>query len=193
MVGKDIRGYVNPFAPGRTVSGQAAAVNVDGCEVYTEDRHGKQIDALLRSVRKGTVVLVEELYCLAPGIGRIDRRRRLLAERIEDIKAKGGHIRELATGMETGKGKLPAMLLRAYEQMATSGRARRRGKEGRPPVWPTSGPVYDGMEMIWQSRRYQNDDERKTAISKRFGSSPSNVWLRQQFGSPSRGKGTRST
>jgi len=184
---KDIRGYVNPDAPGRTVSGQRAAMTG---EVYTEDRHDRQIDALIRSVRKGSVVQVEELYCLAPGIGRIDRRRRLLAERIEAIKDRGGVIHEIATGMLSNK-RLPAMMLRAYEMMATSGRARHKGREGRPDVWPKSGQEYEGYRNVWHSRLYQNDDERRTAIKKRFGKSPSNVWLRQQFGSPSRGKQLR--
>ena len=76
-------------------------------------------------------------------------------------------------------------MFHAYEQIATSGRANQRGGEGRPPIWPRKGQVYEGMRLLWQSRRYANDDQRRTAIAKAYGEAPSWVWLRNEFGSPS--------
>ena len=183
MSGKlDIRGYVNPFAPGATESGQREGMTG---EIYVEDRRGHVIEDLIQSIRKGSIVAVKELYCLAPGHFRPQKRRRLLTERIEAIKAQGGSILELATGYSTRKGHLPRMLLTAYEQIASSGRARKRDAEGRPPIWPRKGQVYEGMKLLWQSRRYSNDNQRMAAIAKNFGKSPSRVWLRIEFGSPS--------
>jgi len=180
MSGKqDIRAYVNPFVPGRTETGQKAAVSG---EVYIEDRSGKQIDALIRSVRKGSVVEVEELYCLAPGKGRADKRRRVMVERIETIKARGARIREAETGLQL-PGKGIWMLMRAYEQIATSGRARKRDVEGRPPH-PWTPHELGVMEAVWFSRRYKNDDERLTAIEQRIGKRPGRTWLRNKLGSP---------
>jgi hypothetical protein len=179
MKGKaDIRAYINPFVPGTAESTQKAAVP-EGAEVYIEDRKGRQIDGLIRSIRKGSVVAVYELYCLAPGIGRADKRRRILAERMEAIHDRLGQIEEMNSIDYPKSGRL----LRAYEQIASSGRGRRRDKEGRPPT-PWTAHELNAMETIWQSRRYKNDDERLTAIEKRLGKKPGRTWLRGRFGSP---------
>ena len=178
---RDLRGYVNPFAPGRTDAGQRKSMSG---EVYTENKRGNVIDALIRSVRKGNIIAVQELYCLAPADFRPQKRRRLLTERIDAINAQGGSILELATGYSSRNGHLAKMLLTAYEQIATSGRARRKPGQGAPLTWPRSGPIYEGMRLLWQSRCYTNDNQRLTAIRKEFGKAPSRVWLAQQFGSP---------
>lgn len=184
MVAKPrIKGYVNPFVPGTTETGQREGMT-PGIDVYVEDRRGKMIFALIRSIRSGTIIEVQEAYCLAPGIGRADVRRRALADRIKAIKDKGGIIRETQTG-RVSKGNLPHMTLHAYEQIATSGRGRRRDKEGRPPK-QVSAEQLAGMEAIWRSRQYGNNKKRIAAIKKRFGKSPSLSWLRTKFGSPHR-------
>ncbi len=176
----DVRCYVNPKVPGTTEAGQRE--NMTG-EIYVEDRRGKQIDALLKSVRKGTVVEVMELYCLAPALGYANKRRRILAERIEAIKARGGVIRETRTGW-LSKGRMARMALMAYEQIASSGRARHRDKTGRPPREWTAHEL-QVMESIWNSRRHSNDDKRVTAIKANIGKSPSRSWLRLKFGGTS--------
>ena len=180
MSGKlDIRGYVNPEVPRTTESGQRE--NMTG-DVYVENKSGTVIDRLIRSVRKGTVVEVMELYCLAPVIGYANKRRRILTERIEAIKERGGIIRETRTGY-VSKGNMARMAMGAYEQIATSGRARKRDKTGRPPKeWMPH--ELEIMETVWFSRRYKNDDERLTAIGKHIGKKPSRSWLRLRFGSP---------
>lgn len=181
----DIRSYVNPHPPRFSAAAQLARLTG---ERYIEDRRGKQIDGLIQSVRKGSIVEVLELFLLAPVKGHTRTRRRILTERIEAIKAKGAVIREVATGYESGVGRLPWMLLRAYEQIATSGRAQaKRPTSGRPPK-EYSPHELGVMEGVWQSRRYRNDDERLTAIEKRIGKKVGRAWLWHKFGSPKSGK-----
>jgi hypothetical protein len=192
---RDIRGYINPFAPRRTEAGQRAAMPT-GAELYVENHHGNVIDRLIRSVRRGTIVAVQHLDCLAPGDFNAQKRRRLLAERIEAIQERDGSILELATGYRSNKGRLPKMMLAAHEVIAHSGRrsaANGAGSKGAPRWYPRSGPVYEGMRLIYQSRRFTNINQRRTQIKKDFGYSlpgkkaPSGVWLFQQFG-PADGK-----
>ena len=120
----DIRGYVNPNAPGETEAGQSEGMT-RGIEIYVENRRGTAINALIRSVRHGTIVEVKELHCLAPVDFRVDKRRRMLAQRVEAIKAAGGVIREWSTG-RMSKGQLASMTLHAFEQISNSGRGRKR-------------------------------------------------------------------
>ena len=141
------------------------------------------IDALIRSVRQGTIVEVKELHCLAPADFRAQKRRRILTERIEAIKGKGGIIREWATG-HASKGRMARMVMTAYEQIATSGRARKRPGQGRPPKWELTNHERETITRIWESRRYKNDDERTVAIRKNTGKKFSTSWLRLTFGSP---------
>ncbi len=179
---KDIRGYINPAVPGTTDSGQRHGMTAS--EVYVEDRTGKVVDALIRGIRPGRVVQVHEAYCLAPALGRADRRRRILAERIDEILHRGGVIAETATGLRTDQRAKARILLRAYEQIASSGRARKRDVPGRPPKWNLTPHEREIIQGIWQSRKLANDAERAVAVEKRTGKKISKAWLRLQFGSP---------
>ena len=181
----DIRGYINPFTPGETEAGQREGMSPNA-ELYIEDRWGRAAPRLLKSVRKGSIVEVKELHCLAPAQFRADKRRRILGERVDAIKAAGGLIREWATG-RMSKGKLTSMTLDAYEQIASSGRGRRRDKEGRPPKWPTSGPLFESYKATWFSRLFHNARERVAAIKQEHGKSPSAQWLQMHLGSPTGG------
>lgn len=176
----DVRGYVNPFVPGETETGQKQGM-APSIEIYVENKWGKIIDGLIRSVRDGTIVEVKELHCLAPGHFRAQKRKRLLIERIEAIKERGGIIREWSTGYMS-KGRMARMTGHAFDQIAFSGRARKRRAEGRPPIWPSEGPEAESYRAIWNSRLFHNDDERVAAIKKQFGKSPSRQWLRNKFG-----------
>ena len=179
----DIRGYINPFPPGsHTEAGQKHWMP-EGAEIYIEDRKGKQIDALIASVRKGSVIAVADLFLLAPAVFRAPKRRRLLAERIEAIQGKGGDILECSTGYRASR-RLPAMLLRAYEQIASSGRARKHERPGRPKTWNLTTAERDVAELEWRSRRHQNDEQRTLAVQKRLGKQVSRAWLRLTLGSP---------
>jgi hypothetical protein len=181
----DIRCYINPHPP--RFSGPAQLAKLAG-EPYVENRRGTAIDALIRSIRPGGVVEVLELFLLGPVIGHTRTRRRILTTRIEALRVKGAVILEKATGDRSDNGTLPRMLLRAYEQIATSGRARaKRPNAGRPPKEYTPREL-EVFETIWQSRRYKNDDERLTKIKAMTGKRPGRAWLWHHFGSPKHGK-----
>lgn len=182
---QDIRGYVNPDVPGESRAGQESGMSPDA-EIYVEDKTGLVINVLIKSIRKGSIVEVKELHCLAPAKGTPRKRRQCLGERVEKINKAGGIIREWLTGF-VSKGNLSKMTLHASEQIASSGRARKRLMPGRAPVFPTEGPVYEGYGLLWNSRAYSNDFERITAIEAKYGVAPGRTWLRSKFGQPGGG------
>ena len=154
--------------------------------VYKPGREGKGRAKLVKSVRQGSIVEVVDVFLLAQTIGRTDVRYRDLVAAMDEIEERGGTIRELSTGHETPRNR---RVMRERARLMIIAHARRPEANGSistgaPPTWPRSGPIYEGYETIWRSRRFDNDDERMTAIKKRYGKSPSRVWLRQQFGSP---------
>jgi|ERR1051326_181416 hypothetical protein len=175
---QDIRGYVNAV-PGTAAATQLAAMP-HGAEIYTENRDGKQFDAMRRSLRKGSIVAVFELYCLAPAKGGPAKRRRTLLERMDAIDARGAKVQET-----TGTRKPREMLLHAYEQIATSGRARKRKVKGAPVVWPKPPATLKDYRRHWFDGRHANDKARRAAIIAEFGSAPSISTLRNRLlGSP---------
>lgn len=183
---EDVRSYCNPWNPRFTRESQLAQLHG---EVYEEDKTGKVVDALIQSVRKGTIVEVVELGLLAPvpkkgGSLTPLKRRKLLAERVEKIKARGGIIRELATGWQSNKGKLASMLLRAFEFIVNSGRAEaKQGKPGRPRV-PMTDAQREKAALVWASRKHKNDAERVAAIKKAIGISLTPSWCWRHLKSP---------
>lgn len=176
----DIRSYCNP-SPYLGEGTQRARLTG---KIYLEDKTEAVIDALIRSVRKGTVVEVLEVGLLAPVKGKPAKRKALMAERAERIKARGGAIVEVETGSDSRKGHLPRMMVRGAEFIATSGRmGGKRGKAGKPGI-EISKHDDEIAESIWHSRRYKNDDERITAIAKRTGRKFKRTWLWNRYGSP---------
>lgn len=174
----DIRGYVNAV-PGAAAATQLASMP-SGAEVYTETREGKAFEIMRRSLRKGSVVAVYELYCLAPAKGGPAKRRRVLLERMDAIEARGAKVQET-----TGTRKPREMLLHASEQIATSGRARKRMAIGAPARWPKPPATLKDYQRHWFDGRHANDKERRAAIIAEFGSAPSISTLRNRLlGSP---------
>ena len=173
----DVRGYVNPHVPG-ALSEQGQRAGMTG-EVYVEDRRGRQIAAILRSVRKGTVVQVAELFYLAPATGDPRVRRRVLGERIDEIEDRGGKIQELRDPLRRSRA-----LLRAYERIASSGRARKHDRTGRPVTWTFTKAEREVIEGLWTSRKYKTDAERTLAVQRRTGKPINRAWLRRHLGSP---------
>lgn len=180
----DLRSYCNPYPPRHSQAAQQAKLTG---ELYVENKGGEVIDALIRSVRKGTIVEVVEVGLLAPVKGRPSKRRQLMVERFELIRERGGIITELATGQQS-IGKCASMIMRASEFIAKSGRARnKQGRAGQPKIEVTPHED-DIMRGIWNSRRYKNDDERMVAIEKRTGRKFKRTWLWNRYRSPT-GKG----
>lgn len=179
----DVRGYVNALPPGALTEQGQRDLMPKGAEIYVEDRKGRQIDSLIASVRKGSLVAVAETYLLAPGAFRPQKRRRLLGERIEAIRYKGADIIELATGHKASR-RLPAMLLRAYEMIASSGRAKKHDRPGRPDKWVFTKAEWDAAALTWASRKYPNDAERTLAVQRLLDKPIPRTTLRRRFGSP---------
>lgn len=177
----DIRSYCNPYPPRFTKDSQLAKLTG---ETYIEDKTGKVIEALIHSVRSGSIIEVVEMGLLAPIKAKPARRRKALAERVERIKERGGVIRELNTGWQSGKGQLPRMVVRASEFIATSGRAgSKHGQRGNPiELTPAD---YTTARMTWRSREYGNDTARLAAIEKAIGQKLKRSWCWNEFGSPS--------
>lgn len=178
----DIRSYINPYPPRYSQQAQEALLKGD---VYIEDRKGKKIDGLIRSVRKGSVVHLVELGLLAPVHGNPRKRRAVLAERVEAIRGRNGHIVEVATGHSSRYGQLPRMMIRAAEFIATSGRSSgNRDRPGRPGVELTA-QERELAGALWTSRRFGNDEQRLAAIEKRIGKKLKRGWCWRYLGSPS--------
>ena len=166
----DIRSYHNP-------DGKPSQADQLTGEVY------KDFDALLRSVRQGSIVEVADGYLLAPGTGRPSKRRDVLLERIDAVKAKGGVLHEVATGHRSNnRAHCNRMLLRAYEMIATSGRGRKsaangRLSKGRPTHMDKLTPEQKiAVEKIWESRKYKTGRDALAAIH-----SLGLKWIRRGF------------
>jgi len=175
----DIRSYNNPFPPSYGAAWQAERLTG---EVYTD------WDALLRSVRPGSIVEVAEGFLLAPVTGKPARRRDALLERIDAVKARKGVLHEVSTGHRSNnRSQCNRMLLRAYEMIATSGRGRKSAANGRlskgRPRKLYEPDQLELMERIWFSRRYKTRDEAINAIRAK-GIKVKRGWLYTHFGSP---------
>lgn len=178
----DIRSYVNAH-PRYAAAGQMERLS-DG-ETYIEDKSGKIIDAVIASVRRDrrSIVQVDELFLLAPVIGTPAKRRKLLAERIEAIKAAGGVVREHSSGLESCRAGFTKALMRASDMIANSGRGQAgRSKSGRPSRELTKEQK-EAIERIWTSRRYQTRSEAIAAIHA-LGIRVSKTYLYATFGIP---------
>ena len=106
-----------------------------------------------------------------------------MAERFELIRERGGIIVELASGQRS-IGKCASMILRGSEFIAKSGQmGNKKGRAGQPKIEVTAHED-DIMRGIWNSRRYNNDDERMVAIEKRTGRKFKRTWLWNRYRSP---------
>src|ERR1051326_2426819 len=144
---QDIRGYVNAV-PGTAAATQLAAMP-HGAEIYTENRDGKQFDAMRRSLRKGSIVAVFELYCLAPAKGGPAKRRRTLLERMDAIDARGAKAQET-----TGTRKPRELLRHPAEQPARQGRPEKRRKKGARFVGPKPPATLRAYRRHWFGGRH---------------------------------------
>jgi hypothetical protein len=184
----DFRCYINP-QPGKTPRFSAKwqlehlpPVGIE-CEHYTEDRTGKQIDALIRSLRPGSVVVVRRLFCLAPWIGTPTVRKNIMAKRVDAIRAAGGVVMVGESGCRTDQdGILGQMIVEGVADIASAGRAGAKGKRGNP-IELTPDQLRTA-EFIWRSREYANDKARLAAIKAQIGREPGRTWCWNRFGKP---------
>jgi len=191
MSGKpDYRNYVNAGPKGSRFTANWQAEFLPDGETYTEDKTGKVVEALIDSVRPGSIVRVRRLFCLAPWRGSPRKRREAVAARVQAIRDRKGHVLEAETGLSSKeRGGCAKMLMTAYEDIATAGRAVAKGRTGRPPVYEFTETEWEIIGGIWANRKYANDGARMTAIEKRLGKCPGRTTLRNKFGSPHKGRG----
>lgn len=186
MSGKpDYRNYINPGPKGSRQTANWQAEFLPDGETYLEDKTGTIIDALIGSVRPGSIVRVRRLFCLAPWKGSPRKRREAVAARVEAIRYRKGHILEAEMGRTTAeRGGWAAMLMGAYEDIATAGRAIAKGRTGRPPKYEFTEAEWEIIAGIWTSRKYANDPARRAAIETRLGRVPGRTLIRNKLGSP---------
>lgn len=156
---EDIRSWCHDWPPSFAASGQESRLTGT---IYYGDKKRWQLPALIRSIRRGSVVEVVELFLLAPRKGRADVRRRALETTVENIliAAPRVTIRELNTGNEShrnGVSKLPRMMTRAVEMIGRSGRGVKsavngRASKGRPDKYTREQRA--SQREIWFSREY---------------------------------------
>jgi hypothetical protein len=180
----DIRNYVNPQPKGKFTAAWQVEYLPDG-ETYTEDKSGRVIDVLMKSIRPGAVVRVRRLFCLAPWLGTPRQRRKRMAQLVDAIKEHGGAVLEAETQLRSDvKGQCAQMLMGGYEDIASAGRGLSKGKLGRP-AREFSKEQMEAMQRIWFSRRYRTRAEAVAAIQS-LGIRVTGPWLYQKFGKPDR-------
>lgn len=184
----DVRSYLNPYPPRFTEVGQAEALTGT---LYKEDKTGAVIEAVIRSVRPGSIVEVTHGFLLAPLHGKTGKRKREFLDRIDRIKDRGGLLREASTGRSSGnRSECNAMLLDAYDMIASSGRGKKSAingalSKGRPEKDYTPEQM-DAMRRIWFSRRYRSRTEAMAAIHA-LGIRVGRTYLYSKFGKPDEG------
>jgi hypothetical protein len=160
----DIRSFCNEFKPSYSAAWQRERLTG---EVYED------WDALLKSMRPGSIVEVVDGFLLAPVTGKPAKRRDALLERVDAVKAKKGILHEVATGHRSNnRAECNRMLMRAYEMIATSGRGRKSAANGRLSKSggrPTHRDKYTdaqwaSMGKIWDSRKYDTAELALAAI-----------------------------
>lgn len=152
----DFRLYVNPQPKKGRASAEWQRAYLPEGEEYVEDKTGKVIDALIRSARPGTVIVVRRLFCLAPWVGETRARRRVLGERMAAIRTAGGCVMEGEGGRRSdADGQCEPMLVEAYEEIGNSRRGWNVGKRGRPGK--NRPPEHLAiMKAEWLSRKNPN-------------------------------------
>lgn len=178
------RNYVNPGPGGRFTAEWQLAALPEG-ETYTETKAGGVLKQWIKSVREGDIVCTRRAFLLAPWTGTPRQRRKAIAKALDAIDEAGGIYLEAETQRRTDvRGQANALLMDAYEDIATGGRAMPRGKIGRPGAEFTDQQK-DAMRQIWFSRLYKTRADATAAI-RSLGIKTSTARLYQLFGLPDR-------
>ncbi len=137
-------------------------------EIYVLGRDCSHED-IIRQQRKGRALAVPWAAVLARQRGRKDARYASLLQFVDDIRHKGGHILETATGLKTNKAaewwamrKKAEEMLGRIAQGAKSAANARRGRVG----YGHDDKAILAMLRVMDSRRYTNDRSRIEAIRK---------------------------
>jgi hypothetical protein len=178
----DIRSLCHPVAR----LGEAAQLALLTGEVYPF----KNRRELIRSVRKGTIVEVVEGYLLATDIGRSDTRKRDWLATVDAIEDMGGVVMETSTQVRSDSPRAWRQVqAQAFEQIASSGRARRSAVNGAiskgAPKWTPTHEQAAVIDKEWFRRTNKTDNERMAVIQAKLGkNAPSRTTIRKYYGSP---------
>ena len=175
----DIRSYLNPMKPSWGEAGQREKLTG---EIYTTE----QREALLRSLRPGSIVEVVETFLLAKTTGRSDARKRDLLEVVDRIEESGALIKELSTGMMSNSTKhWRQMQARAFALIVSSARGKNSATNGRyskgRPRKEYLPEQQAFISQIWFSRKYKTVVERMSVLASK-GIRVKRNWLYRYLG-----------
>lgn len=186
-----IRFWINP-RPGWSREAQLERATGEVYEAGVKDKGAKARAELIKSIRRGDLIYVCELYLLALDIGRSDRQRRDMLAAVDAIEDKGGIVVELSTGYRSNvRREWAQMQAEAFHRLALSGKGRRsaangRASKGRPSKKLT--PEQEGAAKgIWHDGRLKNDDQRCARVHAVIGIRLKRGWMRNHFGPPHSG------
>ena len=188
-----IRFWVNP-RPGWSREAQLERATGEVYEAGIKDKGAKARAELIKSIRRGDLVYVCELYLLAIDFGRSDRQRRDMLAAVDAIEAKGGIVVEVGHGFHTRSNirrEWARMQSEAFYRLALSGKGRRsaangRASKGRPGKKLT--PEQKGAARgIWHDGRLKNDNQRCARVYAVTGLRLKRGWMRNHFGPPHSG------
>lgn len=152
-------------------------------EIYIENRAGTEIDALIRSLRRGDRLQLVELFLLAPAVGRVAARRKVFGARLDEVERRGCYFLETTTGADSRR-SLPSMLVRAHAMISNSGRGRRGTKKGRPrKIDDLSDTQKMKIKEHWPPRKKVSTEEAHLRVLTAIAPvEVSRSWLYQNFG-----------
>ena len=186
------RSWLNPRS-GWAKESQAERLTGEVYEASPKDKGRKARAKLIKSIRRGDIVEVCELYLLAIDHGRSDKQRRDMLATVDAIEVKGGSVIEIVTGYRSNvRREWAKMQAEAFYRLGRAGKgfksaANGRRSKGRPEKWTLTPEQDRVIEAIWHDRRLKNDDQRCAKIYEVTGLKLKRGWLRQRYGSPHKG------
>ena len=184
-----IRFWVNP-RPGWSREAQLERLTGEVYEAGSKDHGAKARKELIKSIRRGDVVEVCEIYLLALDTGRSDKQRRDMLATVDAIEDRGGIVVELSTGFRSNvRREWAKMQAEAFYRLALGGKGRRsaangRRSKGRPPKFDLTPEQDRAAKAAWFDGRLKNDDQRCAKIQKVTGLKLKRGYLRTRYGSP---------
>lgn len=163
---QNVRAYVRPM-PRLTETAQIAVVgnHAHPDRIYVEGRGPETLEAAIRSLRRGDVLVVKRLHVLAPPKKTTaDNPRKALWEAIKAIEKQGASIVELDTGRSTLDDR-DDMIADAIEHITRSGRslthrqAKARGLKGGRPAKEYNKAEIARAEAAWFNLRFATNRE----------------------------------
>ncbi len=170
-----VRGYIRVILPRYPEAGQRKAMDDKGVSgIVVEDRRKPETHTradLVRIVRKGTAVAIQHLFLLADPTEKHKRggARADLWKAIDAIEAKGGHIWELSTGLNSSRPRERDEMTRAAVEALALGRHKTgRDRRGRP-LAEFDEKQMTAAKLVWVDvKRFPTWSAARKALPKHF-------------------------